>query len=196
MERIYRGYTLRRALVGELPALPDVERLAARQFRQSPHPEAAELPVQSLEQLHEHQQRGGVWVAVTREETVAAFAICKPVDGALFIVEADVHPAHARRGLGAALFELLGQWARAGGYPALLLTTFGDVPWNAPYYERLGFRVLPEDALGPGLRAIRAEETRFGLPPESRVCMRRSLDTNLQGVRSHNTLPGLDTGDS
>lgn len=175
MERLHRGYTLRRALVGELPALPDIERLAAEQFRQSAHPDAADLPVQSLEQLHEHQRRGGVWVAVTREGAVAAFAICKPVDGDLFIVEADVHPAHARQGLGAALFDVLGQWARTEGTPALLLTTFGDVPWNAPYYERLGFRVLRDDELGPGLRAIRTEETRFGLPPESRVCMRRTL---------------------
>ncbi|MCY1014679.1 GNAT family N-acetyltransferase [Pyxidicoccus sp. MSG2] len=176
MERSYRGYTLRRALGGELPALPDVEHLAAQQFRHSSQPYAAGLPVQSLEQLQEHQQQGGVWVAVTKEGTVAAFAICKPVDGALFIVEADVHPAHARQGLGAALFGLLGEWARAEAWPALLLTTFRDVPWNAPYYERLGFRVLQEDEQGPGLRTIRAQETQFGLPPESRVCMRLELD--------------------
>ncbi|WP_164016649.1 GNAT family N-acetyltransferase [Pyxidicoccus trucidator] len=175
MERSYRGYTLRRALPGELPSLPDVEHLAAQQFRHSPHPDAAELPVQSLEQLHEHQQQGGVWVAVAKDGAIAAFAICKPVDGDLFIVETDVHPAHARQGLGAALFELLGQWAREEGYPALLLTTFGDVPWNAPYYERLGFRILRADEQGPGLRTIRAQETQLGLPPESRVCMRLAL---------------------
>jgi GNAT superfamily N-acetyltransferase len=184
MQRDYRGYTLRRALLEELPALPDVEHLAAQQFRQSAHPDAAELPVQSLEQLHSHQRQGGVWVAVTQDGSVAAFAICKPVDGDLFIVEADVHPAHARQGLGAALFELLGQWARAEGHPALLLTTFRDVPWNAPYYERLGFHVLRDEELGPGLRTIRAQETEFGLSPESRVCMRRILDAALRSEPS------------
>lgn len=176
METHYRGYTLRRARPEELAALPEVEHLAAQQFLHSPHPFAAELPMQSLEQLHEYQRQGGAWVAVTREGHIAAFTVCKEVDGALFIAEADVHPAHARQGLGGALFGLLGQWARERGYPALLLTTFGDVPWNAPYYQRLGFRILRDEELGPGLRAIRAHETDFGLPPESRVCMRRALD--------------------
>jgi GNAT superfamily N-acetyltransferase len=176
MERSYRGYTLRRALHEELPALPDIEHLAAQQFRQSSQPYAADLPAQSLEQLHEHQRKGNVWVAVSKDGIVAAFALCKPVDGDLFIVEADVHPAHARQGLGAALFGLLEHLARAEGYPALLLTTFRDIPWNAPYYERLGFRLLRNDELGPGLRAVRAEETQLGLPPDSRVCMRRVLD--------------------
>ncbi|MCP3136315.1 GNAT family N-acetyltransferase [Pyxidicoccus xibeiensis] len=177
MEHSYRDYTLRRAVAEELPALPEVERLAAEQFHHSPHPFAAGLPVQSLEQLREHHQRGDVWVAVAKDGTVAAFTICKPLDGAVFIVEADVHPGHARRGLGAALFELIARWARAEGYPALLLTTFGDVAWNAPYYERLGFRILRDDEQGPGLRAIREAETRFGLPPESRVSMKRVLDS-------------------
>jgi GNAT superfamily N-acetyltransferase len=181
MESLYRGYTLRRARTEELAALPEVEHLAARQFLHSPHPSAVELPVQSLEQLAEYHRHGGVWVAVTKEGAVAAFALCKEVDGALFIAEADVHPAHARQGLGAALFGLLGRWARARGYPALLLTTFGDVPWNAPYYHRLGFHLLRDEELGPGLRAIRAQETQLGLPPESRVCMR--LCTQIEEAR-------------
>jgi GNAT superfamily N-acetyltransferase len=175
MEALFHGYTLRRASPEELSTLPDIEHLAAQQFLHSPHPFATELPAQSLEQLHEYQRHGGVWVAVTREGNIAAFVVCKEVDGALFIAEADVHPAHARQGLGGALFGLLGQWARARAYPALLLTTFRDVPWNAPYYQRLGFHILRDEEVGPGLRAIRAHETALGLPPESRVCMRLPL---------------------
>jgi len=98
------------------------------------------------------------------------------VDGAAYIAELDVHPAHARQGLGAALFGLLEHLARAEGYPALLLTTFRDVPWNAPYYQRLGFHILRDEEVKPGLRAIRAQETAHGHPPESRVCMRLALE--------------------
>jgi GNAT superfamily N-acetyltransferase len=175
MESHFHGYTLRRARPEELSALPEVEHLAAQQFLHSPHAFAAELPAQSLEQLRQYQRHGGVWVAVTSEGLIAAFVVCKEVDGALFIAEADVHPAHARQGLGGALFRLLGQWARAQGYPALLLTTFRDVPWNAPYYQRLGFHLLRDEEVGPELRAIRQQETALGLPPESRVCMRLPL---------------------
>lgn len=60
---------------------------------------------------------------------------------------------------------------------ALTLTTFSDVPWNRPYYERLGFRVLDEVELSPGLRRIRREEAQRGLDRWGRVAMRRRLGT-------------------
>jgi hypothetical protein len=65
--------------------------------------------------------------------------------------------------------------ARAGGLPALTLTTFADVPWNGPYYERCGFRVLAGDEITPGLRAIREHENALGLDRWPRVCMRRDI---------------------
>ncbi|MZD06511.1 GNAT family N-acetyltransferase, partial [Streptomyces sp. SID5785] len=55
------------------------------------------------------------------------------------------------------------------------LTTFRDVEWNAPYYARLGFRVLAEDEVTPGLARIRAAEAAHGLDRWPRVCMRREL---------------------
>jgi len=172
----WRGYTLRRARPEELAVLPDIEHLAAQQFLQSAQPFAAQLDTQSLEQLREYQRHGGVWVAATAEGGIAAFVLSKEVDGAAYIAEIDVHPAHARQGLGRALFEVLKRQARERGYPAMLLTTFRDVPWNAPNYERWGFRVMRDDEVGPGLRAIREQETRAGLPPASRVCMVLPLD--------------------
>jgi hypothetical protein len=39
-------------------------------------------------------------------------------------------------------FRELHAWAQRHGLAALTLTTFTDVPWNMPYYERLGFRHL------------------------------------------------------
>jgi N-acetylglutamate synthase-like GNAT family acetyltransferase len=78
-------------------------------------------------------------------------------------------------GVGRALMERVSAWARESGMPAVTLTTFDDVPWNAPLYRHLGFRVLGEDELGPGLRAVRDAETAHGLDPARRVCMRLEL---------------------
>ncbi|HSP70727.1 MAG TPA: GNAT family N-acetyltransferase, partial [Gaiellaceae bacterium] len=87
----------------------------------------------------------------------------------------SVHPDHARQGIGRALIERAASWASAHGLHALTLTTYVGVPWNGPYYERLGFRYLARDEETPGLRAIRDDESAAGLDAWPRACMRRSL---------------------
>lgn len=65
-------------------------------------------------------------------------------------------------------------WVAQHDLPALTLTTYRDVPWNAPYYERLGFQVLTEVEMTAGLRSIRAHEAACGLARWPRVTMRRT----------------------
>ncbi len=55
----------------------------------------------------------------------------------------------------------------------MTLTTFSDVEWNRPLYEHLGFTVVPDEELSPGLLAIRDHERERGLEPPPRVCMRK-----------------------
>ncbi|WP_206604336.1 hypothetical protein [Arthrobacter pityocampae] len=64
---------------------------------------------------------------------------------------------------------------RQQGCSALTLTTFADVPWNAPYYARLGFAIVAPERLTPGLRAVRDHEAAVGLDAWHRVAMRRPL---------------------
>jgi len=87
-----------------------------------------------------------------------------------------VDPAHGRRGLGRALLEAVLGWAGDAGYHGVTLTTFRDVSWNAPYYERMGFRALEADEIGPGLAEIMREEATRGLDPATRVAMRCDLN--------------------
>jgi GNAT superfamily N-acetyltransferase len=84
----------------------------------------------------------------------------------------SVLPHAQGTGVGRALIARVEEWARDEGYAAVTLTTFVDVPWNGPLYAHLGYRVLADDELGPELRAVRDEETRHGLDPDRRVCMR------------------------
>jgi GNAT superfamily N-acetyltransferase len=93
--------------------------------------------------------------------------------------EIDVHPTHGRRGLGTRLVAAVCEWAARSGYPAVTLTTFRDVPWNMPFYARLGFQVVPVCELSAELRQVVEDETRRGLDPIRRVVMRRLGATNL-----------------
>lgn len=87
-----------------------------------------------------------------------------------------MHPDHARQGLGKSLLGAADNWAREQGLATLTLTTYAQVPWNAPYYERLGFQVLADDQLTAGLRRLRQIEAARGLDQWPRVAMRRPVE--------------------
>ncbi len=102
----------------------------------------------------------------------AGFALVSRVDGNLHLDQLAVHPERMRRGIGGRLVEAVLDHARAAGVPAVTLTTFRDVPWNAPWYERHGFTVLPAEEWGPELRALVEHERELGIEVAPRVVMR------------------------
>ncbi|MFE3518512.1 GNAT family N-acetyltransferase [Streptomyces sp. NPDC059166] len=159
----------------ELPLIQDIERAAGRCFGEIGMPEVADDDPPSVGQLASHAVRGLAWAAVDGADGPVAYLIAGHVDGTLHIEQVSVHPGHARRGIGRALMDHAARRAVADGLPALTLTTFGEVPWNAPYYRRCGFRTLEEEQIGPGLREIRRSEAARGLDRWPRVCMRRDL---------------------
>jgi hypothetical protein len=53
----------------------------------------------------------------------------------------------------------------------LTLTTFRAVPWNMPFYVRLGFEEIPIGRLRPELADVVADEAARGLAPETRAVM-------------------------
>ena len=119
---------------------------------------------------------GRLWVSEAEEGRLVGLAIGGMVDDQGYLAELSVHPDYGRRGLGRALTATVEDWARARAFARLYLTTFRDVPWNRPYYERLGFVVVAEDKAGPELRAIRQGERARGLDRLSpRVCMVKDL---------------------
>ena len=113
-------------------------------------------------------------LAVADDQPIG-FLLSEPLDDALFIVEIAVHQAWQGRGVGRMMLEQVIETARQAAYPAVTLTTFRDVPWNAPFYTRLGFSMLNELRLPAGLAAKRDLETEHGLAPETRCAMRLAL---------------------
>lgn len=165
---------IRPARGDELEALRALEIAAGEVFRELGMDPVADDTPPSTVVLRGALDRGGLW-AIDDDGTVAAYLMDDVVDGEPHLEQVSVHPDHARRGLGARLVEDLVARARAAGHHAVTLTTFVDVPWNGPYYARLGFRPLADDELGPGLRAIRRAEIARGLDRWPRRAMRREL---------------------
>ncbi|MEV0690048.1 GNAT family N-acetyltransferase [Streptomyces sp. NPDC050388] len=168
---------IRPAAPDELPVLQDVERAAGAPFRALGMTEIADDEPPALDTLEHHRRAGYCWVAADARDRPAAYLIAEPVDAALHVEQVSVHPRAARRGVGRSLIAHAARRAGEEGLTALTLTTFADVPWNAPYYARLGFRTLTEAELTPGLRRIRAEESEHGLDRWPRLCMRGSIRT-------------------
>jgi GNAT superfamily N-acetyltransferase len=101
------------------------------------------------------------------------FAIATILGPLAYLEELDVLPAHGRKGLGRKLIEAVVHWAKQKNYPHITLSTFSDIAWNRPFYERLGFKIMTENELESELKHIRTLEMKLGLPVEQRVFMRR-----------------------
>lgn len=121
-------------------------------------------------------QRGAAFVVApkdgnsNRDDAIAAFAVLGEHDGVAYLDQLSVHPTCMRRGIGSALLRHV---ISTNGAGPLWLTTYAHVPWNAPFYVRFGFRVVPETSCGPELRQVLAIQ-RAALPdPEQRVAMVR-----------------------
>ncbi|MFJ4961572.1 Acetyltransferase (GNAT) family protein [Streptomyces sp. ADI96-02] len=170
---------IRSARRSDLPLLQDIERAAGEPFRTLGMASVADDDPPPLDLLESYRRAGRCWVAVDplspASDRPLGYVIADPVDDALHIEQVSVDPVAARRGIGRALIGHLAAPAADQGLTALTLTTFTEVPWNAPYYARIGFRILPEHELTDGLRTIRAEEAQHGLDRWPRVCMRRDL---------------------
>lgn len=162
----------------DLAPLREVERAAGEAFRSVGMAAIADDEPPTQRELRGHAEAGRLWVAAERGRGPVAYLLAEVVDGAAHIEQVSVRPDRAGRGIGRALIDHTAGRAAAEGLGAVTLTTFADVPWNAPYYEkRCGFRRLAEAELTVGLRRIRARETAAGLDRWPRVCMRRETVT-------------------
>ncbi|UTP38631.1 GNAT family N-acetyltransferase [Phenylobacterium sp. LH3H17] len=163
---------LRAAEPGDIQAVRAIERASARRFLDTDRAWLADDEPTDAETLAERVAENGLLVACEGEVPVA-FVMFRQVEGCGYVEQVDVLPSHERRGIGARLIAAVADLARARGWPALTLSTFKDVPFNAPYYRRLGFEDV--EVLTPGMAEIRAEHEARGLDESTRVFMRREV---------------------
>ncbi|WP_353797820.1 GNAT family N-acetyltransferase [Enterobacter cloacae] len=171
--RVGLNITVRPTRPGDVTALPAIERAAGERFRDYPELAwLAEGEVISAEQHLDYAERGLSWLALANELPVG-FILAETYVSSLFIMELSVHLDWQGKGIGRRLIACVADQARKRGLASLTLTTFRDVPWNAPFYARLGFEMIT--TLTPELREKREEETAHGLAYDARCAMRLPL---------------------
>jgi GNAT superfamily N-acetyltransferase len=133
---------------------------------------SSSFPLDELQRLIDLDQ---VWVACDPNDVPVGMILASVRCGNGYIEELDVLSEHGRRGLGTRLIEKACTWTHEQGRPAVDLSTFRDVPWNGPFYRKLGFRDLSPDEWTKDMPKLRSIEIKQGLTPEARVFMRREL---------------------
>jgi GNAT superfamily N-acetyltransferase len=165
------GYIITTATSEHLEALSDIELAAATMFEGYV---PASVPLVSTPQakFESAQREGTLWVVLSGV-TPVGFALVEMLAQDLpHLEEIDVTPTHGRRGLGTALVHTVLEWAKKAGHRQLTLTTFRNVPWNLPFYSRLGFVEIPAHELRPELETVVRDEADRGLDRNHRVVMR------------------------
>ncbi len=171
------GGPLRPATLAEIADLQEIERRAGAPFAEIGMTAVAEDEPPAAETLAEFVTAERAWVWPDAADRPIGYLVLSLVDGQPHIDQVSVDPAHAGLRIGKRLIDHAVRWARSRGLRELTLTTFTQVPWNGPYYERLGFRYIPAAEETPELRAIRAAETAHGLDEWPRASMRADLRT-------------------
>ena len=170
------GYALQEAGEEDLPSLAHIERSVAGLFPPGSIPDHIRSDALPMHLLREGLVAGTLWVVRSDSGTIAGYALLRIIENIALLAQIDVLPEYGRKGLGTALTLHAADAAAEREHSSLYLTTFRNIPWNAPFYSKLGFVPLTPSEAPPVMRNILSEELAAGL--EDRVIMRRSLATS------------------
>lgn len=169
------GYSIEPAKPEHISALPAIERAAATVFPEDMIPDNVKDYVLSLEEFENALAQKLLWVAITEEGQPVGFAMVtiNEKGKSAMLAEIDVEPGHQQKGLGRALVQAVIKWAHNEDIRHLSLTTFSTVPWNAPFYKKMGFRRLSRNELTANLIKMLSKENELGL--KNRIAMQLDL---------------------
>ena len=165
---------IRKARRNDLPALGDIERDADKLFLQTDMPEIGAAEPTDSAALAALLVEGAFWVA-DLDGAPVGFLAAGTRQGQFVILQISVARGGQGRGVGAHLMETAMAHGRATGAPDVILTTFRDIPWNAPWYARFGFVEIPQGERSPVVREMQAHEAAHGLDMSRRCALRAVL---------------------
>jgi len=175
MRRVLDEYSITRADSDEVDRLVEINLAADRLFDDTGLIDDASLLehvpetvfADAIAMSHLFVVRGDYGEAV-------GFTLTSVRDGMLYLDQVSVHPDHGRKGLGAALVNRVINDARHRGLKSVALSTFRDLPWNGPFYKKLGFREIPRSRLADWMLELEAVQAET-LDVSKRCFMRRRV---------------------
>lgn len=171
-----KDWSLRLARIDDAEAMPAIEAAAGKLFEQIEGlAGVAGQHTVPIDRLQRYIRKGHCLVSHV-DAAMVGFLVNEPFGRELHIWEFNVHPDFQQQGIGAGLVRACLIDAGNSGFKAVTLTTFRDVPWNGPFYERLGFEEVTALDAHPRLAGELAVEADHGLPAERRCAMIKFLD--------------------
>ncbi len=164
-------FSIELARLQDIPYLASIELSAATLLQGYAPASVLEEPTDTKDFL-KAQTEQRLWVARIGDFPVG-FALIEMLDeDHPHLQEINVEPTYGRRGIGRALMREICAWLYRASYSEITLTTFRVVPWNMPFYQKLGFEEILDASINPALAKIIRNETERGLDPKERVAMR------------------------
>lgn len=159
---------IRLARVDDAPLLPRVELSAAQVFRSIDSLSwLADTITMTVERHQQLIRLSTCWVVVDADAQPQGFLSAERQGDVLHIHEVSVAQKIQGQGWGRKLLVTAMACAHSNQLRAVTLTTFKYVPWNAPFYARLGFKPCVDERLAQ----ILADEYAHGFEPGSRCAM-------------------------
>lgn len=116
-----------------------------------------------------------LWI-LQEGETPIGFLCGIFLDGHPHIEEISIASPHQGRGLGRQFINDFLAWSKSENYPCVSLTTDSLIPWNAPFYSRLGFNEVSVENCRDELRATLLRDKEKCATPETRIGMIYNFD--------------------
>lgn len=165
---------IRLARPSDLPALRAIERSVAEMYRGTRMDFPANSSPNHRGDLMTAIERKLMWVAEV-DARVVGFLFAEPAVAGLYLRELAVAVSAQRKGIGRALMAAGVSAARSRGDKIVVLTTDRALPWNAPFYARLGFDIVEGDAIPMEARRRLAGQIAAGFDPSFRCAMTLEL---------------------
>lgn len=179
MRALPPGYTVRFGQRLDIPALIAADRAASELFRPTGLiPDMAAIPESIPADVLSQAIEAGMLLIAADKAGPVGFALAQLRQKTLYLHQLSVDPAHGCIGLGTQLVLHVFALAEERNCTSVTLSTFRDIPWNAPFYSGLGFREIAPKKLTDWMRELEITQAQT-LDVTKRCFMQRPVRRSL-----------------